>query len=453
MRTLVAGSRGFENKVRCAALGRSRPELSWGQRVRLGAVLLWAVTACGGPLDEWTVRQKVVPHDFGGLQIGIAGLAYGNGQFLAVGPHGLVLASSDGTSWETVRSDYTNSFLALLYGNGAWLGTGDNWELVHSTDGQAWTPTSTIRLYTSHRPSPRYSFLQRQYLFTFTGGQFASIVRTWAPGYGWVWGLAAPSDGLEWKRNVTVPLDEVFDMAVGDGWAVALGRRYEGLADTYLAASAIPTRKWERIRVGGMGEDDLSYPPRARLRCAFGNGVFVGTMPSALGLWVLRPGQPIGGSQPLCEPFWQCYPEELGFAAGRFIGVGRGIITSTDGVHWTVRHTLPEGARPLWHVAYGNGRFVAASDDTILQSGPIVWLQGRWREGMEIELTGTKGATYRIEFKEPGEAADWQGLETLTLTNETQVIRDPGSLAAPGRIYRAEYLSGPTLGPATLNIP
>jgi len=41
----------------------------------------------------------------------------------------------------------------------------------------------------------------------------------------------------------------------------------------------------------------------------------------------------------------------------------------------------------------------------------------------------------------------------LTLTNETQVIRDPGSLAAPGRIYRAEYLSGPTLGPATLNIP
>lgn len=56
--------------------------------------------AIAGPLDEWTVVQRVEPQPvdwWGG--IGITGLAYGNGQFLAVGGGRMVLSSLDGSSW------------------------------------------------------------------------------------------------------------------------------------------------------------------------------------------------------------------------------------------------------------------------------------------------------------------------------------------------------------------
>jgi hypothetical protein len=64
--------------------------------------------------------------------------------------------------------------------------------------------------------------------------------------------------------------------------------------------------------------------------------------------------------------------QSIASGGGRFVGVGDGIVSSSDGLNW-VRHESPvataDSIRHLRAIAYGNGRFVAVRDlATILSS-------------------------------------------------------------------------------------
>jgi hypothetical protein len=93
--------------------------------------------AATGRLDQWYLRGPLPTNN------PLAGVAYGNGIFVAVGGEeelsGAILSSSDGITW-TSRSLGNSGYLSgICYGNGAFVAVGDNGTVLTSSDGVNWT--------------------------------------------------------------------------------------------------------------------------------------------------------------------------------------------------------------------------------------------------------------------------------------------------------------------------
>lgn len=75
---------------------------------------------------------------------GFSAVAYGGGNFVAVGTTGVVWYSSDGGStWTAANSGTIESLSAVTYGNNEFAAAGDNSTVIVSTSGQTWT-VSTV---------------------------------------------------------------------------------------------------------------------------------------------------------------------------------------------------------------------------------------------------------------------------------------------------------------------
>lgn len=240
-------------------------------------------------------------------------IAYGNGQFVAVG-----------------RSVYS------LDGRGT---------TVISADGVNWVPHSA----------------GRGFLFThiaYGNGQFvASATSSTSP-----WLLLTSSDGVNWAYGLVDGRAGWFDsgpvIAYGDDQFVAVGTSFPAGMGISIQTSADGTN-WVERRSG------ITDSPQA---ITYRNGRFVAVGYSGTILtsndgtnWV----QGESGTQNdlLC----------IASGNGQFVAVGNGILTSTDGVSWVQRQSGTVNL--LSGVSYGNGHFVAVGDSgTILESGIIITL-------------------------------------------------------------------------------
>jgi hypothetical protein len=91
---------------------------------------------------------KWVQGDAGTTNV-LYGVAYGNGQFVAVGGHvgdwltssaldvGSIITSADGVNW--VLSGITNGLRRIALGNGQFVAVGDGGTTLTSPDGMTWT--------------------------------------------------------------------------------------------------------------------------------------------------------------------------------------------------------------------------------------------------------------------------------------------------------------------------
>ena len=84
----------------------------------------------------WLQRQT-------GPQYGLVGIAYGNGQFVAVGDLGTIVTSTDGVNWLQRQSGTQQNLSSVAYGNGQLVAV----SIVHigsiiitSSDGVSWLP-------------------------------------------------------------------------------------------------------------------------------------------------------------------------------------------------------------------------------------------------------------------------------------------------------------------------
>ncbi|GEM89073.1 hypothetical protein [Oceanithermus desulfurans] len=88
---------------------------------------------------SWT--QEAAAGAFSCPSGGLNDVAYGNGTFVAVGAGGLIVRSSDGSSWTQVApnvGDPTNDLKAVAYGNGTFVAVGRGGVVLTSSDGQSW---------------------------------------------------------------------------------------------------------------------------------------------------------------------------------------------------------------------------------------------------------------------------------------------------------------------------
>lgn len=83
----------------------------------------------------WTARSSPTVSNF-------AGVAFGNGVWVAVGSSGVIVTSSDGASWTQRTSNTFDNLNAVAYGGGRWIAVGDNLQILTSTDAVTWTSVS-----------------------------------------------------------------------------------------------------------------------------------------------------------------------------------------------------------------------------------------------------------------------------------------------------------------------
>ncbi|MGE5484660.1 MAG: S-layer homology domain-containing protein [Ignavibacteriales bacterium] len=320
-------------------------------------------------------------------------IVFAEGRFTAVGRGGAVLTSADGVSWAVHRTGTSAEFWNIAYGDGTYVvagGGGGNTPAValSSDDGIRWTQrirfdngeirdvsygdgrfvawgfvwpeeeTERVTLTSVdgvrwEQQRPKTPFPSSSYSVDYVEGCFFALGGERITG--------ASRDGLEWE-STPVDAEYLFGLACGGGKFVAVGGGYpEGGVILTSNDGAAWTRAEMMTEQGGPVGALVDLQTMSLKDVAYGGGRFVavgnhGTiLTSTDGLrWTLRAS---GVEYQL---------EAIDYGNGMFVAVGEAgtILTSRDGIEWT---SCVEGTRrALSGVAYGAGRFVAVG-----QSGRV----------------------------------------------------------------------------------
>lgn len=86
------------------------------------------------PLDQWTLRNPL-PQGHN-----LHGVAWGQGQFVAVGANGTLVTSTNGTNWTAHNTQTVGSWSDVAYGDRRFVAVGNNGAVLVSTNGEQWEP-------------------------------------------------------------------------------------------------------------------------------------------------------------------------------------------------------------------------------------------------------------------------------------------------------------------------
>jgi hypothetical protein len=274
----------------------------------------------------------------------LAGVAFGDGLFVAVGPlgcarfgcfYGKVLTSSDGRNW-TQHVVAEAPLLGITHANGTFVTFGGKGEIFTSQDAIRWEQRSP--------ESVAPGFIHR---ITYGDGKFVAVGWTTLGGST----IVTSRDGAIWKSARTVVNDPPYDVTYGGGQFVAVG-----------GAS---------IHTSTNGSDwALCYSGTTAILIgvAHGNGRFVAIGANYNGDF--PQGRVLTSTDATTWSHLSLgtnQPADVSFGNGLFVAVcGKGtIFISPDGMNWTQHqiHLDSESEAYLHHVSYLNGRFFALGSE------------------------------------------------------------------------------------------
>jgi hypothetical protein len=326
-------------------------------------------------LDEWSlVSGYATPR-------APAGITYGNGLYVVTGLGGATAASNDGYVWR-VRGEDGYSFQRVTFGNGLFVTSSDYYQRVAtSSDGVTWTIGQ--------------NFVGYLIASVFARGRFVGC----SFGY-----MAVSPDGVAWTKIPLTSMPSRFytGIAEGSGLYVSVGTAGS------LAVSPDGTNWTERTIASGAHLSAL----------AFGAGRFIAAEREAVRFWssldattwtVITVPAPSGGFST------RGGVKDVIFAGGRFVATaGTDIITSTDGVVWSVvPRAFGSIANSQFVLAYGNGTFLAAGD------GGLVYKSASDAATIAISTTSTdavvaSGQTATLSVTATGTGLTYQWYRGMT---------------------------------------
>lgn len=319
-----------------------------------------------------------------GVSSMLRGVAFGNGRYVAVGAAGVAISSEDGEHWQTAATGVAQDLTAVAFGAGTFVAVGLNSAVATSADGVTWAPAAI-------------DAGGRAVSYTVVGygnGQFVAmgltgVLQTSADGRSWV----QRTSGLEDLRVFTVPRgisygNGRFAIAVeangrnlmltsanGVDWSYAQTSRHGGVQGGVLFAQD-RFLAYETVRSGYTSADgqvwkDFSQPEtfiENLNSVAYGNGQYVGV---GRHLWTSEDGVAWTRQS---KQVLQRAPKGLIVNETGFVGVGGfdrlSRFTSPDGVTWD-EQVLSVGAKKA--VAYGNSLYVAVGGQYKDPDGPVVF--------------------------------------------------------------------------------
>jgi hypothetical protein len=308
----------------------------------------------------------------------MAGIAYGNDRFVAVGSAGDFSVSQfslTGTDWSTgdpIGGAYQRAAgSAVTFGNGVFVSVGEGWGdqlgygplIAVSADGNHWTQISTSNYLSA---------------VTFGDGRFVAVGGQIFSGES---PIMVSTNGTDWQ---TVP----------SGTSLLLGGVVYGQGK-YVAVGESGT-----ILISVTGEDwrQVSSANSVGLSAvAYGNGAFVA------------------------------------------VGARGTILTSTNGVSWTIRQSGT--INDLYGVAYAHSSFVAVgARGTILQSDAkisslTIDSVRSTPLGLELHLANGLGQSFRIQAST--NLLDWSEASLMRFPEDGLRFLDAGQPTGRQKFYRA----------------
>lgn len=315
---------------------------------------------------DWVSRTSAAPNSWRSVAYGTPG---GNGIFVAVSTSGVgnrVMTSPDGRTWTIRTSAADYSWRSVTYGtpNGNPLfvavttsSSAAGNQVMTSPDGINWTLRST--------PTPGGQWQS----VTYGNGKFVAVSDFEFP-TGLNGRSMTSTDGINWT---------VFDAPDDSTWAsvtygepggnplfVAVAYDYINAVnvvmtspdgETWTARTGFPNNEWSSV-VWGNG----------KFVAVSKRGIYVDPIAPGRVMWSLDgidwnlvdPPADTDGPQYWEESSWTSVVHGAGlFVAVGYGGVGQRVMTSPDGVEWTLRNSAADNT---WNsVAFGGGRFVAVA--------------------------------------------------------------------------------------------
>lgn len=303
-------------------------------------------TACGESLyvaggDAQTILASIDGRNWTvctgpGKALSYFAIAYGGGTFVAVGDFGIIASSSDGMTWVKRDSGTSAHLFGVTYGNGMFVAVGDNGTVLTSTDASSW--------------SRKFGLSKSLACVTFGDGKFVAVGGRTSPA------VAVSTNGLTWTEFSPMGNSQLRKVAYGNGRFVAAGgyeiqTSEDGVNWTLqtfatsqpLTALTFGAGKFVAGGVGGgifvstNGQQWLAktnFPGTQPADAAHGTKGFV--MVGPRGTMLLSADGEIWSNH-----FIGC-PDDLSsvvFGAERFLAasVNRALMTSQDGITWTVQ--------------------------------------------------------------------------------------------------------------------
>jgi hypothetical protein len=359
--------------------------------------------------------------------------AYGNGTYVVIEASDWIWTSPDLVMW--ARRPQTATHLSgVAFGNGEFVAVGEDTAMrgviLHSADGLVWSGAESVE--PSGLPSLRR--------VAFQDGHFMAV-----GGYvnvngsaGWIY---SSPDGKSWQRPYFAapwpngPGPGLFAVAFGQDTYLAVGggQRFAPPYGGYTTVVESPdAQTWVKTsnQAGGVFSD-----------VAFGNESFVA----------------LGGAtvQTRTNGVWASGPDAtallgIGFGRGRFVAVGYGglVQTSEDGLSWTNRASTTTST--LRRVVFVNDRFLALGDSrTILGSSDgIEWstvllsaapsaIAGKLLPNGSFDFSVCPGTCTSITVQASADLGKWTTITNVSGASDPSSIQDGEASGLPYRFYRA----------------
>lgn len=413
--------------------GARRPARTGSRRlfpVATMAILLWlgALVAQAAGL-AWSSQPPATAAD-------LYDVAYGSGQFVAVGSGGAILTSPTGAAgtW-TVQNSGTGVVLnGVVYGTAGWVAVGHNSTILTSPSGAAW----------SAQAAPVANVILED--LTFAAGHYVAV--------GWYGTILTSPNGSTWTQQNSGTLATLFNITRGAGQLVAVGgggtivTSPNGIAWTLQSVPVAPS---------------VSF-----YGATYGAGQFVAV--GAQGTIVTSPDG-VNWTAATSGTSHDLY--DVAYDGCQFVAVGQNgtLLTSPDGLTWTADTSGAGGAARILGVTTGAGVNVAVGSAGTVLTAPTGPCGGKGpdlavaKEGPG-QLTAGQAASYTIAVKNVGTGAMAAPITvTDTLPAELAFVSATGSgwtcSAAPGPgpgqttvtcTYPAALPPGQALPPITLNV-
>ena len=245
------------------------------------------------------------------------GIAYGNGQYVAVGASGYVTTSTDGVNWTTPKQVGTANWKSIAYGNGKFVAFNYDGYTSVSTNGTTWT---TLKQIASKR------------LVGVTFGNEKFVVVGY-DGY-----TSTSTDGTNWSTPVQAGVtDMLWFVRYCNGMFIAGGNGW------YMLYS-VDGKIWTK--------SNKSSVNNTRNSVAYGNGKYImcgGLSTGAIDIstdcitWQNRTIKPVDT--------WR----DIVYSNNQFVmvGVSGYIATSIDGEIWTTEQLKDESGKAVTTNLYG----------------------------------------------------------------------------------------------------
>ena len=261
-----------------------------------------------------------------------------SGLFVTVGDNGVILTSSDGTSWDKGISGTTYNLVGITYADGIFVTVGDNGTILTSSNGTAWT---SITSGTTNNLSG----------VTYGNSTLVTVGNNGT--------ILTSADGTSWTKRTSGTSEHLYGVTNGDGLFVVVGENATILTSsdgtTWTERDGLRS-KWAIPKY----LKGVTY--RKKLFVAVGRNGLILNSPDGT-TWKERKS---GTAYNLVG---------ITYANGLFVSVGKNgkIVTSFDG-NWWVKRTY---VLPTWlnGVTYGNSAFVTVGDNGVIltSSDGISW--------------------------------------------------------------------------------